>query len=292
MHPSLDPAWLEAQYNNRARVPTFARHLTQWTERSRQARADWGGTFDLRYGEAEAETLDVFGPRGPIPAGGAPVLFFLHGGYWRSLDKADHSFIAPPFVAKGVCVVVPNHTLCPRVDMSTLVRQVERALVWVLRHVAAHGGDPRRVVVAGHSAGGHLAARLLSLDGARWGADIPSDPIAHALSISGLHDLAPLRLTPFLQADLRLTETQVEAESPARLPPPRVQNGRGRLTAVVGGEESEAFVQQARQIQAAWGHEVVPVCEVLPGLHHFSVLEALAEPGQRLHTLALEALGV
>lgn len=281
-----DAAWLERMYNNRALVPDHAARLQAWAERSARVRAQGACVLDLPYGGGPGETLDVFpAQRGGAEAGqAAPVCVFIHGGYWRALDKADHSFVAAPLVEAGVCSVVVNYALCPGteaqpVTIAHIAAQMQRAVDWVRRHIGAHGGDPARVTVAGHSAGGQLAAWLLAVDAAARGAGLP--PLRNALSISGLHDLEPLRHTPFLQQDLRLDAAQVAALSPARLAPPPA----GALCAVAGGDESEEFIRQARLVQQAWGVQRVPQVEILPGLNHFTVLEALAEPGHRLHQM-------
>lgn len=277
--PTLSPEQLDAQYNARARVPQFAQHLTRWQADSAAARASRPGRLDLRYGPGPGETLDVF----PADKPRAPVLVFIHGGYWRAMDKADHSFLAPAFNEAGVTVVIPNYDLCPRVTIPEITTQLVRALAWTWHHIGAHGGDPRRISVAGHSAGGHLAAMMLACYWQQADASLPSDLVTHALSISGLYDLEPLRQAPSFQADLRLTPEDALRASPAMLPAPRL----GRLDAVVGGLESEEFQRQNNLIREAWGQARVPVCEALPGLNHFSVLEHLAKPGTRLHQLAL-----
>ena len=160
------------------------------------------------------------------------------------------------------------------------------ALAWTWRNVAAYGGDPQRICVVGHSAGGHLAAMLLACHWKAYGADLPFDLVKSAISISGLHELESIRRTPHLQAQLHLTTEQVHKASPALLPTPDA----GTLYAVTGADESGEFLRQNRLIQQAWGKERVPVCEALPGLNHFSVLEALIEPGHRLNGLARELL--
>lgn len=277
-----DGPWLDSMYNNRLLVPDNARHLSRWTEDSAQARANGRAELDLSYGEGPSEKLDVF----PADAKGpAPVLVFLHGGYWRALDKADHSFIAPAFTRQGVCVVVPNYTLCPAITIPGIVLQMVQALAWTWRHVARFGGDPSRITVAGHSAGGHLAAMMLACEWRRVGRDLPAGLVRNALSISGLHDLEPIRHTPFLK-DLHLTAADARCASPALLPAPAA----GTLYSVAGGDESAEFLRQNGLIQQAWGRRRVPVCESLPGRNHFSVLEALVEPEHRLHRLALELL--
>lgn len=282
-----NPQWLDSMYNNRLLVPGYAAHFTRWVADSGHARQQQPCLLDVAYGEQPGETLDIFPASGGSPAQGAPVLVFIHGGYWRALDKADHSFIAPAFTQAGACVVVLNYALCPAVTIPEIVQQMVKALAWTWRHIAAQGGDPARITVAGHSAGGHLAAMLLACDWPAHAPDLPNALVNNALSISGLYDLEPIRQTPFLH-DLQLTPEQVRQASPVLLPPPP----QGTLYSVAGGDESEEFLRQNQLIQQAWGAETVPVCESLPGLNHFSVLEALITPDHRLHQLALELLGL
>ncbi|KAB2868940.1 MAG: alpha/beta hydrolase [Ideonella sp.] len=281
--PLDDPAWLDAQYNNRARVPQTAQILARWAESSKLARERLQGKLDIRYGDQPGEALDVF----PAAHAGAPVLVFIHGGYWRTLDKADQSFIAPAFVEAGATVVVPNYALCPSVTIETIALQMTRALAWVWRNPGVHSGDPNRIAIAGHSAGGHLAAMLLSCRWKEVGDDLPLRLLQGALSISGLYDLEPIRLTPFLQADLQLTPQSVKRLSPAFFPRPR-----GTLYAVAGLDESDEFLRQNQLIRDQWGPTSVPVCETVVGRDHFTVLHDLADPACRLHELALRLLGL
>jgi arylformamidase len=279
----LDPQWLDGQYNNRARVADYARFLERWTQASALSRERLSRRLDVRYGPGPSETLDVF----PTHRAGAPVFVFIHGGYWRALDKSDVSFIAPSFVADGAMVVVPNYALCPAVTIDTIALQLTRAIEWVWRHAALYGGDQKRIVVAGHSAGGHLAALLLACRWQQVAADLPPRLLAGALSISGMFDLEPLRHTPFLQPDLRLTP-----ESVARLSPANFDDPGGRLHAHVGGDESEEFIRQNELIRRRWGARTVPVCEQVPGANHFSVLHELVTPESELHRSGLALLGL
>jgi arylformamidase len=285
-----DPAELDRAYNNRALVPAFAEHFSRWQHDSLIARQQLRGYLDVAYGRGPNESLDLFVPNEPVQ--GAPVLVFVHGGYWRSLDKADHSFVAPPFVAQGACVVVINYALCPAVTVPDIALQTAHALVWVARNIAAFGGDPARISVVGHSAGGHLAAMMLACDWSVFGADLSPNLVRQSVSISGLFDLAAIQQTPFLQSSLQLTDTQVQQASPAHWPAPRLVDGRGQLVAVVGGDESSEFLRQNALIQHVWGHKVVPVCESLPGLNHFSALEAMTQTGHRLHGLISQSLRI
>ena len=283
MRPEDDPAWLDRQYNNRQLVPDHPGHFDKWRQASAHARAQAPCVLDVRYGDGAGETLDLF----PTTAPAAPVLVFIHGGYWRALDKSDHSFVAPSFTADGALVVVPNHALVPAVTLEQITLQMVKALAWIWRHAAEHGGDPSRIVVAGHSAGGHLAAMLLCCRWKRVDDALPAQLVQGALAISGLYDLEPLRHAPFLKDDLRLTPLSVARLSPAFFPRPK-----GRLYAVVGADESEAFLRQNQLIRDVWGPTAVPVCEPVPRANHFSVLKHLADPQARLHELALRLLGL
>ena len=290
----FDPVWLDRMYNNRALVPDHARYFARWTEGSRLARQQQNCAIDLAYGDSAGEKLDIFSasksgklsPGKGSKRGGAPVLVFIHGGYWRSLDKADHPFLAPSLSAAGACVVVPNYDLCPSVSITDITLQMVKALAWTYRHVAKFGGDPNRITVVGHSAGGHLAAMLLACQWTRWAADLPADLVKNALSISGLFELESMMHAPFVKDDLRLTPAQVLQASPAWLPAPR----HGELYCVAGANESPEFLRHNALIQTAWGKKVVPVSEALSGLNHFSVVDALTEPKHRLHALALQLL--
>lgn len=288
--PLNDPAWLERMYNNRALVPDHMDYLQRWARDSAQVRAQVPCVLDVAYGTGIGETLDVFPSTRPAGAP-VPVLVFIHGGYWRALDKSDHSFIAPPFNQAGFCVVVVNYALCPGtpeapVTIPHIVRQMEKAVAWVARNIEAHGGDARRITVAGHSAGGHLAAMLLTSVWPLIGAGLPDGLVRNALSISGLHDLEPLMHTPFLQEALHLTDQHVLQDSPARLLAPE----HGILYCVAGGDESEEFHRQNGLVQQAWGVHSVPRCQVLPELNHFSILDTLAQPGKDLHHMAQNLL--
>jgi len=279
----FDPAWLDQQYNNRARIPEHPQIFERWQRASAAARDGLACELDLPYGDGPAETLDVF----PAAEPNAPVLVFIHGGWWRALDKSDLSFVAPTFVHGGVTVVVPNYALCPAVSIETIVLQMVSAVAWVYRNVAQRGGDAQRIVVAGHSAGGHLAAMLLSCRWKEVAADLPDQVVRAALSISGVFDLEPLRHAPFLKDDLKLTPESARKLSPACFPPPR-----GTLYATVGANESEEFVRQNALIQQAWGADTVSICETVPDTHHLDILHAFVDPESRLNALARQLLGL
>ena len=283
MATTREPAWYDTQYNNTARVPESAALMAQWKERSAQARATLKCHLDVPYGDEPGDMLDIFPAANP----NAPVFVFIHGGYWRAMDKRDLSFVAPALVDGGALVVVPNYALCPAVTIEQITLQLVQALAWTYRHAREHGGDPRRIVVGGHSAGGHLAAMMLSCQWKRVARDLPADLVNSALSISGLFELEPIRHTPFLAPDLRLTAESAKRLSPALMPAPQ-----GTLAALVGGDESEEFLRQNSLIRQAWGEAAVPVCEAIPGTNHLNVLHDLADAGSRLHRVARGLLGL
>lgn len=275
-------AWFDSMYNNRALVPDHAAHFAQWAQTSADARASLKCTLDIAYGDGPNETLDIF----PAKQANAPVVVFIHGGYWRSLDKSDHSFVAPALHEMGACVVVLNYALCPGtpeapVTIPDIAQQMVKALAWTWHHIAQHGGDPKNVTVAGHSAGGHLAAMLLACNWKQVDKSIPAHWIQKALSVSGLYDLTPLRKTPFLQDSLKLTAKHARMASPALWPRPK----KGVLYTVAGGDESAEFLRHNRLIHQTWGPKTVPVCEDLSGLNHFSIVTDLTKKGTRLSAL-------
>ncbi|HSW17598.1 MAG TPA: alpha/beta hydrolase [Ramlibacter sp.] len=277
-----DSQWLDDMYNNRARVPEHPQYFEHWTRDSAFARSSRRCALDVAYGKGARERLDVFAASEP----GSPVVVFIHGGYWRSLDKSQHSFIAPPLVDAGACVVMPNYELCPATTVPGIVMQMVKALAWTFAHAARHNGDPGRITVMGHSAGGQLAAMMMACDWKKFDPALPGELVTRALSISGVHDLEPLRHAPSLQGSLQLTPEDARRASPALLPAPEA----GALYAVAGGAESMEFIRQSQLIRRAWGPERVPVCEALPGLNHFSIVEALVKPGHTLNRLALSLM--
>ena len=283
---NLDPAWLERMYNNRALVPDHAQYFARWADASDDTREAHSCEMDVPYGNSPLEKMDVYPPSHLAPAPkskkGGPVVVFIHGGYWRSLDKADHAFIAPAFTNQGACVMVPNYDLCPKVTIPDITMQMVHAVAWAYRNAHRYGGDKNRITVIGHSAGGQMAAMLLLCHWQQVDKRLPKDVVKAAMSISGLYDLEPLMHTPFLKADLRLTPEDARKASPSHLPKPK----QGVLYTLVGADESPEFVRQNTLIREAWGKKAVPVCEAIKDHNHFSLLEDLTAPWKRLHQLA------
>jgi arylformamidase len=277
------PEFVERGYNNRAAVPDHPRWLAHFPEASATARAALAPKLDLRYGPGPRETLDLF-----LPPGRAKGTFlFLHGGYWRMLDKSDFSFVALPFVARGYAVADANYDLCPDVSIAAIVDEARHALMWLATEAAAHGANPDRIVVGGHSAGGHLAAMLFTTDWVALG--LAREPFVGGVSLSGVHDLAPMVQFSF-NADFRLDAAEAARLSPAFMTP----RSRVPLVLAVGAEETSEFIRQTRILWDAWPANRPPGARaplIIPGRHHFSVVVDYANPDSELTraTLALLA---
>lgn len=277
----LTPAEVERGYNNRAAVPDHIEWFATWAKLSSQARTRLQPRLDLRYGPNPNETLDLFVPDGRARG----TLAFIHGGYWRALDKADHSFVARPFVEQGIAVAVLNYDLCPAVSIATIVDECRRALAWVVREGPRQGAGATNIVAAGHSAGGHLAAMLLATPADAMG--LAAHPLAGAVSLSGVHDLRPMTLFSY-NADLRLDLDQAARLSPNLLAPATM----APILAAVGADETAEFLRQAELIWDAWPANrprgaAGPL--VIPHRHHFSVVADYADAESALTkaTLAL-----
>ena len=274
-----DAAFCEREYNARAAVPDCARHMTEWAAQSQRVRIAEPCYLDIAYGTGSQQNLDLF----PARRGGgtAPVMVFIHGGYWRGMDKSDFSFLAPAFTRAGITLAVINYRLIPAVPMEELVRDVVSAITWVYLHAGHYGANPHRLTVSGHSAGGHLAALMLACQWPRWHGALPPDVVRGALGISGLYDLEPLTYAPFLKRDLALNPARALAMSPAFLPPAT----HAPLVTAVGGNESGEFHRQARVLAQHWS-SVFSRDIPMPGHDHFTVCTALGDPSSALFAAA------
>jgi arylformamidase len=280
--PSYPPAWCNDQYNNGLRVANVAAILARWRAQATEARGRIKHRAAIAYGDDPTETFDLFEPKSRA-AGPAPLLVFIHGGYWRSLSKNEFSWIAPSYVARGIKVAIVDYGLAPRYPLETIVRQNLRAIAWMWLNAERLGIARDRIVVAGHSAGGHLTAMMLAARWHRYDARLPFDLLHGGVAISGLFDLEPIRHAPYLNGDLLLTLDRVAPLSPLYMTPA----SDAPLITAVGGDESDEFRRHTREIGIAWStvlREDVP----LPGANHFTACERFAESGQRLHEATVE----
>jgi arylformamidase len=292
---NYDQAALDAQYNNRAAVPDHAAVIAAWKADSGAARSRLAGHLDLAYGPNAKTRLDIFPAAGAVsgnvPGGSvrdgsvpdrAPVLAFIHGGYWQALDKSDFSCLAPFFNEAGITLAVIGYPLCPQATMREIVEHCQAAMGWLHYHIADHGGDPDRLFLSGHSAGGHLSALL---SGSDWtAAGLPADLLKGAIPLSGLYELEPIRLS-YLNEGVRLTPEDVRHYSPSL----QTAVPACPLLLAVGGAETDEFLRQQRDYTARLTDQGCSLQSLEPtGLNHFTIVEAFRTAGTALSDAVLK----
>jgi arylformamidase len=262
----------EVEYNNRARVPEHPQIFERWIrdgaayrdEAAREGRAELG----LKYGASPRQTIDLFKPRG----GGGPLALFIHGGYWRSLEPSMFSQMARGMNAHGVTVAVSGYDLCPQVSIGQIIEQTQAACLFLWRKLG------RRVMVSGHSAGGHLAACMVATDWKKLDAGAPADLAPTGYAVSGLYDLEPLTHLAS-NTDFKLDTAEARRISPLFWP---VARGRV-LDAVVGALESSEFLRQSKIVADGWREKGAETrYEAIAGLNHFTVCDPMTDPNSAM----------
>lgn len=273
---------LDEQYDPALTVPNPGFYADLYERESDLLRSETEHELRVPYGPTLAEHLDLY------PADdNAPVLFYVHGGYWRARTSREFGFVARGPASRGIATVVPDYALCPGVTIDEIVRQVRAALVWTYGNAGGFGGDPENIHVAGHSAGGHLVAMLLATD---WEGEygLPRDIIKGATAISGLYDLAPFPYT-FLQPKLQLTWDQVTRNSPIL----HLPEGAPPLLVACGGEETDEFKRQSRDYLRAWRAKGLAGEELmLPGKNHYDVIDGFLDAESLLLSRILGRMGL
>ena len=267
VYRDYDQAALDAQYNLRAHVPEHPEYFRRWADASAEARGRLDVHLDLAYGDDAKETLDYF----PAPGNAAPILAFIHGGYWQALDKSDFTYLAPAWIERGVSFASINYPLAPDATIPAMIESCRSAVLWLWYNAYSLGAERNRITVAGHSAGGHLAMLLMSTDWAARGA-LPSAMVKAGCSVSGVYDLEPIRLS-YQNPVLKLDAATARAASPIHLPPPREKP----LLLAVGGAETPEFLRQQETLAAAWSRGGQVECHLLEGLDHFAAVDCLAD---------------
>jgi arylformamidase len=268
----------EAEYNNRARVPEHPEIFARWAGDSEFFRADMlkngRAELGLFYGDEPRQYIDLF-----LPEAGetAPLALFIHGGWWRSLDPSFYSQVARGPTARGIAVAVAGYDLCPNVSIADIIEQIRHACLFVWQRFN------RRMLVCGHSAGGHLAAAMVATDWVSVYPKVPADLVPAGYSVSGVFDLAPL-VGISVNQDLKLDDASARQLSPVYWP---LKPGRS-FDAVVGGLESSEFKRQSRLIADAWRGAAKTRYEEIPGTNHFTVVDALADPQSAMTARVVE----
>ena len=241
IYRDFDQETLDCEYSARGTVPSMDPFIDEYTRLSAIARDTLDCREDVAYGDHPDEIVDIF------PAGdNAPVLIFIHGGYWRMLSQKESGFMAPCFVKNGVAVVTVNYSLASGASIDTIVRQCREAIAWTWRNARDFGGDPDRIYVCGSSAGGHLTGMMVA---GGWHDDlgIPADTIKGAAPLSGIHDLEPIRLAN-VNEWAQLDEASARRNSPVHHLP-----GNGcPLIVTYGGSETTEFKRQSALLADGW----------------------------------------
>jgi arylformamidase len=266
---------LDCQYDSRGTVPDVGVYLRDYAARTAQAKAHRVCHENLRYGSGPEEILDIY----PASQAAAPAMVFLHGGDWRALSKDDSGFAAPAFVESGAVFVAPDFTLVPQATLPQMGAQVRRALLWLAKNVAAYGGDPHRIHIAGHSSGANLVGQCLITD---WKKEFAAsaDLIKSALMISGLGELEPVRLS-FRNQNLNLSpevaaQVSLLKQKPATHCP---------LLVAVGERETDDYRLQSRELRQYWqAHGNSAELMELKGRNHFDAVFEWADPPSALFT--------
>lgn len=270
-------AELDRDYSPSLFVESLPALIEDWARRTALAKARHAGRLrpDLAYGPHPRERIDYF--RAAEPSGA--LLVYLHGGFWQHVSKEESGFLAPGWLEAGVDVAVMDYALAPEVTLPAIVAQARRGLSWLLTQAGALGFDPERVVVAGHSAGAHLAAMT------QLGTAVPLRGLA---LLSGVFELEPVRRS-YVNEAVGMDEAAVAALSPARQDPARPLP----LLVAVGERESVAFQEQSRLLAWNWREAGCPVeWRLLPHHTHFSLLDDAGDPSSPLGRGIAELLGL
>ncbi len=260
----------EVEYDNRSRVPEHPEIFARWQKDAAAYRASaQNAKPGLAYGPSMRRIIDMFPAKDD---GDAPLALFIHGGWWRSLEPSMFSQVAAGPNARGVSVAIAGYDLCPNCSIADIIEQMRAACLFLWRK------RRQRIMVYGHSAGGHLAACMVAQDWKAFASDAPADLVPAAYAVSGVFDLEPL-VHVSQNLDLRLDEAEARRVSPLHW---KVPAGRS-LDAVVGAQESSEFLRQSKSIAEAWRRaQALTRYEEIAGTNHFTVIDALADPGSAM----------
>lgn len=284
IYKQYDQAALDSQYNNRLRVPGYATWLKRWELLSRQTEKEYKVVKDIAYGKLSRERLDIY----PAAQPQSKTLIFIHGGYWQKLDKEMFHFIAGAFQRYQVTTVLIAYPLAPAASIDQIVTSCRDAIHWLYQTISSFNGNPGELYLAGHSAGGHLAVMLAETGWDQFYPGLPADVIKGACAISGLFNLVPLQLSD-LNAVLKMDRDTAIRNSPVHLRPATLCP----LLLATGAEESEEFKAQSRELYTCRKAEKKPVRLLeLPGLNHYSVLDAFINDTSALHRSMRELIKI
>ncbi len=273
IYKQYDQAALDRQYNNRLQVPDYLFYLQRWESLSRQTEKKYTSIKDIYYGELPGERLDIY----PSSLPQSKTLIYIHGGYWQRLDKSDFQFIAEAFRPYNFTTVILTYPLAPAASLDQIISSCRKAIRWLHQNLSQYNGDSHQMYVAGHSAGGHLGAMLMTIDWNHFNPD--NEVIKGYCAISGLFNLTPIRLSD-INGVLKMDKEMVLRNSPVQLKPLT----QSPLLLAVGADESDEFKEQSRELYTGWKEKGISMQLLeIPGLNHYSILETIIEPTSSLH---------
>ncbi len=254
------------EYDNSGRVADAAQLLDGYIEASANFRERDGlvADYNLAYGQGERNQLDIYWPNENRDA---PIVMFIHGGYWKSMDRTAFSHMAEGLLEHGIAVAIPSYTLCPDIQINGIINEMRRACLVLYQTYK------QKITVVGHSAGGHLAACMMATDWEGIHHDLPEDLVAAGMGISGIYDLLPILHTPVNDA-VQMDVDQASAASPVDWVPEAIQ----KFEAWVGGDESNEYHRQSRELSERWSMLGTPTNYVSQeGENHFTIIHALTD---------------
>ena len=271
---------LDNEYNVRASIPDHLEIFDRWKRDSEAFRSDACFEADLKYGDDPAQSIDLF----RTSCTNAPIVVFIHGGYWQSLDKSDFSYIARPYIEDGFNFAAVNYRLAPSVTMDDIVSDNRNALIWLSRNAGKFECDSNQIFVTGSSAGGHLTAKMISTDWERFSA--PKNLVKGGCALSGLYDLEPIRLC-YLNEKIRLDLDGARRNSPLF----EIPSFAPTLLLSVGGDESDEFHRQQASFYDAWKAKGLS-CRVIEQSdgHHFDMCDRLGDRGEPVYRAVVEMM--
>lgn len=284
-HAYLHKAKLDHQLSPSLSAKDASGVIQAWQAETEKARRhpNVKASLDVPYGPAAAQKLDIYSAIDGEIAGGRPIVLFIHGGFWQGGSKDASGFAAPAFAEVGCVLVAVGYSLAPNASLAAIATEIRLAVDFVQAHAEEFGGDPSRIVVVGHSAGGHLATCLVT-----QGAPIGHAPrVAGVVAISGVFDLEPIRLS-YVNDAVKLSNGEIATLSPASsIPAFDVP-----VMLMVGADETDEFLRQTDVLSKKWRSYLTDFkVVVVPDRDHFDILLDLAEPSSRLfqivHKLAI-----
>ena len=259
---------LEKNYNPREAVFNFSDYIEKYKTLGKEFRKKLPCILDVSYGDTPLQKLDIFGKK---TLKNASVHIFIHGGYWRALDKSDHSQLANPFVENNILYFSINHDLCPAVTLSEIIQQVNSAIIWIYNNCKNYGGDKNKITISGHSAGAHLCAMILENNWKNY--YLPPDIIKGAALISGIFDLKIVRQIS-VNEDIKLTDIEVKELSTIN----KMPNFNLPLIVAYGEKEPKGWKEQSLEYKKNLINNKFQVSEILcKADNHFSLIDTLAD---------------